>query len=175
MKTFTTNAKRLGTALAGVVALVLLSASSCDSESDSSEAARQAREEKSANVILCGAANDSLECKNLAERERRNSNPSKIQYVYLLNWDGSSNGYFTVKGKVSSTQSQMGPTDVLVDGCTRTGEDCPQTMEAAGDDGSSGPNEEGIFFFTTEGAMITYNGLYLLSDAPLKLSTKQLN
>jgi hypothetical protein len=159
----------------GALAVVFLTASSCDSESDSSEAARADREAKAASVVLCGAANDSLECKNLAEREKRNSDPSKIQYVYLYNFDGSIKGYFTIKGKVSSTQSQMGPMDILVDGCTRAGEDCPQPMEAAGDDGSFGPNESGIFFFTTEGIMVTYSGDYLLSDAPLKLEVKKLN
>lgn len=62
-----------------------------------------------------------------------------------------------------------------IDGCDRSGEDCPQPMEAAGDDGSFGPNESGIFFFTTEGVMVTYSGEYVLSDAPLKLSDNKLN
>jgi hypothetical protein len=47
--------------------------------------------------------------------------------------------------------------------------------EAAGDDGSYGPNENGIFFFTTEGVMVTYSGEYVLSDGPLKLSENKLN
>lgn len=147
----------------------------CTGESESSQKAKADREAKASHIVLCGEANDSLECKNLKERERRNSLPNAIGYVYLYNWDGTVKGYFTIKGKVSSTQSQMAPMDVLVDGCNRSGEDCPQAMEAAGDDGSFGPNETGIFFFTTEGVMVTYSGEYVLSDAPLKLSDNKLN
>lgn len=167
--------KKFGVAIVGVVALLTLSAGSCAPESTASDAAKKAREEKAAANVLCGAANESLECKNLKERELRNSKPNAIGYVYLYNFDGSVKGYFTIKGKVSSTQSQMGAMDLLVDGCNRTGEDCPQAMEAAGDDGSYGPNESGIFFFTTEGVMVTYSGEYVLSDAPLKLSDTKLN
>lgn len=166
---------KLGVIAVGVVVSVMLTAGSCSGESDSSKNARQDRETKASTVVLCGAANESLECKNLKERERRNSRPNAIGYVYLYNFDGSVKGYFTIKGKVSSTQSQMAPMDVLVDGCQRTGEDCPQSMEAPGDDGSFGPNEGGIFFFTSEGVMVTYSGEYVLSDAPLKLSTNKLN
>jgi outer membrane murein-binding lipoprotein Lpp len=161
-------------ALAAVLA-VGLTLTGCSEEPNASQKAKADREQKAKDVVLCGAANDSLECKNLKEREKRNSQPNAIGYVYLYNFDGSVKGYFTIKGKVSSTQSQMAPMDVLVDGCNRSGEDCPQAMEAAGDDGSFGPNESGIFFFTTEGVMVTYSGEYVLSDAPLKLSTNKLN
>jgi len=166
---------RTKTLLIAVTLIAGLALTGCTGESESSQKAREDREQKAQTVVLCGAANESLECKNLKERERRNSRPDAIGYVYLYNFDGTVKGYFTIKGKVSSTQSQMAPMDVLVDGCGRSGEDCPQSMEAAGDDGSFGPNEAGIFFFTTEGVMVTYSGEYVLSDAPLKLSTNKLN
>jgi len=169
------HARKTAIIAAGITAIALLSAGSCTSEPSSSQKAKEDREQKAQDVVLCGAANDSLECKNLKERERRNSQPNAIGYVYLYNWDGSVKGYFTIKGKVSSTQSQMAPMDVLVDGCNRSGEDCPAAMQAAGDDGSFGPNESGIFFFTSEGVMVTYSGEYVLSDAPLKLSDNKLN
>lgn len=160
--------KKLAAVAAGVLAFVFLTASSCESEAE--EKARKAREAKSASVIPCGATGESLECKNLKERERRNSQPNAIGYVYLYNFDGSVKGYFTIKGKVSSTQSQMGPMD-----STMTHSYGNLTYEAPGDDGSYGPNEQGIFFFTTEGVMVTYSGEYVLSDGPLKLSDTKLN
>src|SRR5688500_8236354 len=98
-------------AIGGVLAAVLLSASSCDSATDSaSDKAKADRANQAASVVKCGEAKESLECKNLKEREKRNSDPNRIGYVYLYNFDGSIKGYFVVKGKVSSTQSQMGPT-----------------------------------------------------------------
>lgn len=159
-------------ALLAVAGMVL---GGCTNNNEAATNATKARQDKAAKVVLCGEANESLECKNLKERERRNSQPSAIGYVYLYNFDGTVKGYFTIKGKVSSTQSQMGAMDIIADACLETSDYCPEVMEAAGDDGSFGPNESGIFFFTTEGVMVTYSGEYVLSDAPLKLSTNQLN
>lgn len=160
--------KKLAGISLALVTMLTLTASSCESEAE--KKAREQREAKSASNVLCGETKESLECKNLKERERRNSDPSRIGYVYLYNFDGSVKGYFTIKGKVSSTQSQMGPMDTYL-----THSYGNLTMEAAGDDGSYGPNESGIFFFTTEDVMVTYSGEYVLSDAPLKLSTTRLN
>lgn len=157
----------------GVLAVVFLSASSCNTNEAATDA-MQDRMDKAAAIILCGEKGESLECKNQAERKRRMSDPNAVGYVYELNWDGSTNGYWVIQGKVSSTQSQMGAMDMVVDACTST-DYCPEIMEAPGDDGSYGPNEDGIFFFLANGTMVTYNGLYRLSDKPLPLlTTKQL-
>lgn len=157
-----------------LVATVLLGA--CDDTPASK--AEQARNDKSKNVIACGlngpAKGESLECVNLRERERRNSDPAKISYVYLVGFDGNVKAYLTVKGKVSSTQSQMGPMDLILDCDDGTG--CSDTVvEAPGDDGSYGPNEDGIFFFTTEGVMVNWNGQFILSDAPLAIDAPSWN
>lgn len=159
-----------GIALA-LVAGLSLTAASCESTAESKAQAQ--REEKGRTIVLCGETGESLECKNLREREKRNSDPNRIGYVYLYNFDGSIKGYFAVKGKVSSTQSQMGPMDqtIDVDGCSGCGS---LVVEAAGDDGSYGPNENGIFFFLVNGTMVTYSGEYLLSDQPLALEVKKL-
>lgn len=166
---------RIKISVIALLATAGLALAGCTNNNEAATDAMEARQEKAAANVLCGAANDSLECKNLKERERRNSQPNAIGYVYLYNFDGSVKGYFTIKGKVSSTQSQMGPMDIIADACLNTSDYCPEVMEAAGDDGSFGPNEAGIFFFTTEGVMVTYSGEYVLSDGPLKLSDNKLN
>ena len=168
------NRKR-GLIAAGLGALlfVFLGASSCNNN-DAATNAMNDRTNKAASIVLCGEKGESLECRNQAEREKRMNDPNAIGYVYELNWDGSSNGYYVIKGKVSSTQSQAGPMDMIVDACSSS-DYCPQIVDAPGYDGSYGPNEPGIFFFLTNGAMVTYNGLYRLSDKPLPLiTTKQL-
>lgn len=163
------NAKKMWAIGVALIATVALSAGSCD---DPTDKGLEQRKEKAANNVLCGEAGESLECKNLREREKRNSDPNRVGYVYLYNFDGSIKGYFVVKGKVSSTQSQMAPMDVIVDPCGSSY--CPQVVEAAGDDGSYGPNENGIFFFLASGTMVTYSGEYILTDKPLELQVKQL-
>ena len=166
---------RTKTSALALIAVAAFALTGCTNNNEAATNATKARQDKAAKVVLCGEANDSLECKNLKERERRNSQASAIGYVYLYNFDGSVKGYFTIKGKVSSTQSQMGAMDIIADACLETTDYCPEVMEAAGDDGSFGPNESGIFFFTTEGVMVTYSGAYVLSDGPLKLSDNKLN
>lgn len=163
------KAKLGGIALA-LTAAILLTAGSCSD--DPTDKGLEQRKEKAAQNVLCGEPGESLECKNLKEKEKRNSDPNRIGYVYLYNFDGSIKGYFAVKGKVSSTQSQMAPMDVIVDPCGSSY--CPMVVEAAGDDGSYGPNEEGIFFFLQNGTMVTYSGEYILTDKPLELEVRKL-
>lgn len=109
---------------------------------------------------------DSLERRNLRERLLRQNDPARIGYVYILSF-GKFLGYYTIKGKVSSTQSQMTPSDnVSGDMC---GSGCSEHIlsEAPGDDGSYGPNEDGVFFFTSEGAMVQVSTEYIYSDQPI--------
>ena len=113
---------------------------------------------------------DSLERRNLVERLLRTNQPNKIGYVYLLSFSGQPLGYYTIKGKVSSTDSQMTTGDLVI---PRTGGDV--VVNAPGDDGSYGPNEPGVFFFTTENAFVTTNLNYLYSDQPLPLNVPLLN
>ena len=118
---------------------------------------------------------DSLERRNLAERLRRTNLPNKIGYVYLLSFTGVPLGYYTIKGKVSNTDSQMTTSELIVTKC-HTSNGCNDvTVPAPGDDGSYGANEPGIFFFTTENAFVTTNLNYLYSDQPLPLNVPLLN
>lgn len=161
-----------------VTAGILAGAAGCPAESDSStdDKARKQRDDKAKSVILCGQPNDGLECRNLAEKKRRDEDPNRISYVYELSWTGEFIGYYVVKGKVSSNQSQMGPMDsVLEYGCSScTGGYGNVVVEAPGDDGSYGPNEDGIFFFTVDGNKITWNGMYQQSDKPLAIKAPLL-
>lgn len=109
---------------------------------------------------------DSLERRNLRERLLRQNDPDKIGYVYILSF-GEFIGYYTIKGKVSSTQSQM-TTDVLQVDTPSDGSNAKNSIVTApGDDGSYGENEPGVFFFTTSGAMVQVSTDYIYSDEPV--------
>lgn len=164
--------KIAGVALAGILAVLFLTASSCDSPV--SDKGTKARADKEASVILCGEKGESQECRNLAEKKKRDEDPNRITYVYTMSWTGEFIGYYVVKGKVSSNQSQMAPMDSVVKMCTYSSDGCYALGEAPGDDGSYGPNEDGIFFFTADGTKITWNGLYQQSDRPLKIKAPLL-
>lgn len=107
---------------------------------------------------------DSQERRNLKERLLRQNNPNAISYLYVLSF-AQPLGYYVVKGKVSSTNSQMITDNLVLDRCS--GSTCPVVVNAPGDDGSYGPNEDGIFFFTTTGVMVQTSLDYVVSDQPI--------
>lgn len=127
----------------------------------------------------------SAERQNIARRAKLFDDENKITYIYLVNY-GKVMAFYPVKGKVSSLNSYMTPEDKLVyaDGttCTRneshgdyasssSWEPC-YIVSAPDIDGAYGVNASGIFFFTTDGAYVEWQGDYMVSDQPLKLTTQ---
>jgi prepilin-type N-terminal cleavage/methylation domain-containing protein len=118
----------------------------------------------------------SMERANVAKRAEIFNKEDKVSYIYLVSY-GKVMAFFTVKGKVSSLQSYMVPTEKLVfgngDNCDEKGTQYPECYVVAAPDidGTYGENVEGIFFFTTEGAYVEWKGEYMMSDQPLKLAT----
>ena len=165
-------------AAALIAAVMLVSLAGCTGDKPSSQEKGQAITEdtfakQSAAVPYPGKElTDSLERRNLRERLVRTNEPDAIGYVYLLNF-GKVLGYYTIKGKVSSTQSQMTPsTSVERHGDTGGGN---ITYPAPGDDGSYSANEDGVFFFTTEGAFVETNLDYVFADQPLPFDVPELS
>ncbi len=115
---------------------------------------------------------NSLERQNLRDKLLRTNDPAKIGYVYLTNF-GTIFGYYTVKGKVSSNQSQMTTDQLIINRFSTSGDGA--VVNAPGDDGSYGPNEPGIFFFTTSGTLVTTDLNYIWSDQPLPLDVPRLD
>lgn len=118
------------------------------------------------------APSDPLERKNLAARLTQYNSKGDTNYVYLFGWGSPSPiGYYVIRGKVSSTSSQMTSDQITTncDGSSHTG--CA-VVNAIGDDGSYGPEEggsAGVFFFTTTGTLIETDQPFVGSSAPIKL------
>jgi hypothetical protein len=115
---------------------------------------------------------DSVERSNLVRRLERFNVPSKISYIYLVSY-GKVMSYYTIKGKVSSVNSMLTCTEQIVYS-RRSGIEGGISFDVVPSpdlDGSYGSNGDGIFFFTTEGVYVEWNGEYMLCDEPLKLST----
>lgn len=110
----------------------------------------------------------SLELTNLKEKRSREDNPSAIRYVYVMSY-AQIIGYYVAKGKISSSASQIAPETELV---SRWSEGF--VVESAKDDGSYGPGDPGIFFFTTDGAMIETSLDYITSDVPINIDVPRL-
>ncbi len=114
-----------------------------------------------------------LERRLLKENLLRQNDPHRIAYVILLNNLGQPLEQFTIQGMVFSLNSQMTTADIVTDGGGADGTDRGNvTVAAPGDNGTWGPEPDGIGFFTTEGVEIKWNGLYLETDSPLNFTTK---
>jgi len=148
---------RISKILAIIFTSVLLVAglSACSMGGDLEE-----REEKNKEVIV----ENSQEVQNLKEKIKRDeASADKIGYVYIMSFSKFI-GYYTITGKISSNGSQLAPEDDVVkpcSGCDRLVVDGPQ------DDNTYGAGDPGIFFFTTEGAMVVTDLDYLYSDRPI--------
>jgi hypothetical protein len=152
-----------------------LTAGSCDSkpsaQSSGQKLTEQAYSQQSATVPYpADQLKDSLERRNIRERLLRTNKPNAIGYVYVMSF-GKVIGYYTIKGKVSSTQSQMTTDQLDID----HGSYGNSVVDAPGDDGSYGANEPGIYFFCTDGQMVETNLDYIVSDDPLPIDVPILN
>lgn len=80
---------------------------------------------------------------------------------------------FTVDGKVSSLNSFLTPDSEYYE--YYGGEFSNKNDWLADVDGSFGSNDEGIFFFTTEGNYIEWTGDYIYSDIPMHIDNPVVN
>ena len=105
-------------------------------------------------------------------RDKARSLPSPIAdmplgYIVLLTESGSVVGRFVVDGKVSSLNSYLTPDSELYECVTSYSCENEWIPDV---DGSYGTNDNGIFFFTTDGKYIEWTGTYLYSDIPFEVS-----
>ena len=103
------------------------------------------------------------------QREKANTLPCAIEkplgYIVLFTDAGSVVGSFVVDGKVSSLNSFLTPDSEYYE-LVYGGEWSKTNNWLADVDGSYGSNDNGIFFFTTDGKYIEWTGTYLYSDIP---------
>ncbi len=178
MTTIRIPSRRVLTAIAVAAVLPLAACTGSGHQSDSAQSTGQAqteqafKQQQTAVPYPVAQLKDSLERRNIRERLLRYNDPDKISYIYLLAQTGAVITSYTIKGKVTANDSQMTTSESIISNCHGTSSTCNDVaVSAPGDDGSYGPNEPGIYFFTTEDVMITWNGPYLMSDAPQDVRT----
>lgn len=129
-------------------------------------------QQQSAEPYPAALLRDSTERANLIRHLLRFNDPNKIGYVYIMNF-GKIVGYYVIKGKVSSNDSQLTTSQLVIhDGYPNGGE--ALAVPAPGDDGSYGANEPGVFFFTTNNVMVVTDLDYVYSDQPLPINAPVL-
>ena len=105
------------------------------------------------------------------QREKANTLPCEIEKPlgYIVLFSGNVVvGNFVVDGKVSSLNSFLTPDSQYYQWEGKN-------KWLADVDGSYGENDNGIFFFTSDGKYIEWNGNYLYSDIPFVVESPILN
>ena len=87
-----------------------------------------------------------------------------LGYVVLFTDNGSVVSRFVVDGKITSLNSYLTPDSEYYE--KSCGSSCATNKWLPDVDGSYGSNDDGIFFFTTDGKYIEWTGTYLYSDIP---------
>lgn len=160
-----------------ILVIALFTISACMDEEGGAQSRGQAKTEElfSAQEKAIPVPNElkgaTTERANVAERHKRFSKRDKVGYVYLVSF-GKILGYYVIKGKVSSNSSQLTTSDLIIDSCTSSV--CTDVVAAPTDDGSYGPNEEGVFFFTADDTLVSTSSEYIYSDQPLNLDVPRL-
>lgn len=168
-------------ATASVAVLTLVGCTSSGPDKDSAQGKKIAlteevtKAQEAAVPYPAAELKNPLDRRNLADRLKRNNNPNAISYLYVLSNTGTPIGYFVLKGKLTSTESSLLPTDSIIDACGKSTEYCPEVVQGVGDDGTYGPNEGAVFGFTAQGAMVTIRfENWFQSDAPISLNVPDL-
>lgn len=125
---------------------------------------------------------DSLERQNLIERYQYLNDQNNVHHVYMVSHDGKVINYEVAQGKVSSVNSKLTNDKQVVraNDCSWTSASggagsegaCYKTVESPQMDGSYGENGDAIFFFTTDGHYVEWNGLYVVSEEPKEITTE---
>lgn len=163
-------AARKSLSIAGLLALTLALAGSTKCTGTSGDAQIEEMRLTDANQQRLMAAQPapvidrSAERENLIERLQRWNNTEKTSYIYLVSF-GRIMAFYTVRGKVSSVNSYLTTSEQVINSSNGN-----VVIESPDLDGSYGSNGDGIFFFTTEGVYVEWNGEYLLCDQPLQIS-----
>lgn len=159
-----------------VILIIALAAVATGCEEDKSGASRQQKREASYTAkvqetvrarIGWPQVEDSLELRNLKKRYETLDDQNKIGYVYLIA-HGLIVANYTVKGKVSSLDSQFTNPDQVIKSDFGEGWEASIVAQAE-PDGSYGDNPEGIFFWDTKGVYHEWSGDYLYTDQRMTL------
>ena len=153
--------------------LTLMSNSGCERQPNQ-QLEEQRKVEKNMKVLQkvvdIPQLKNSLDRVNTKKRLELFDDPNKVSYIYLISY-GRVMAHYVIKGKVTSGNKRLTSSQRLVNG-DRGQAYGDFVMESPSLDGSYGHSSEYVFFWTTEGSYVQWNGEYMLCDMPLKLATK---
>lgn len=116
---------------------------------------------------------ENAEIDNIKRRLELTSDPGLTGFVMLINEMGQPVLYAGVKGKITSSGKRLTHPQQLIRG-DRGEWNGDFVVMAPSDEGTHGSSSPYVFFWTTSGQYIQWNGKYLYSDKPFRLTVEPL-
>lgn len=115
---------------------------------------------------------ENAEIDNIKKRLELTSQPGLLGFVVLLDGVGRPIMQTTVKGKITSGGKRLTEPD-RASAAWGSGQNTV-VRASPSDEGTWGSGSEYVFFWTQNGQYIQWNGRYLYSDRPIRLSEEPL-
>lgn len=113
--------------------------------------------------------NDSSDAHNQRIFYTEQSDPSKVEYLELIGLSGQPYAHFTIKGQVSSMNTQMSnPSQAVCSDGGTNGNACT-TIGLPEPNGVYLGQDAGHFAITTSGALVEWEGNFVTSDQPFSI------
>lgn len=136
---------------------------------DEPRTAKSAQAQKAAEAANSISFTENAEIDNIKSRLQLTANPGLLGYAVLLNEMGQPVMYTGVKGKITSGGKRLTRTQQVGGSYEH-----PTVSDAPSDEGTYGHSGEYVFFWTPAGQYIQWNGKYLYSDKPFRLTASPL-
>lgn len=142
--------------------------SGCVEDQKSAKSVQAHKAQEAANSINF---TENSEIDNIKKRLELTSNPGAIGFVLLMNQAGQPIMYTSVKGKITSGSKRL----TEPDRSDSWGAGQNNVVRAApSDEGTYGSSDSYIYFWTTGGQYIQWNGPYLYSDKSFRVKIEPL-
>jgi hypothetical protein len=135
---------------------------------------KETQAQKAAAAANALSFTENAEIDNIKRRLELTSQPGLLGFIVLLNETGQPVMYTTVKGKLTSRSKRLTKPYDVKEGWDCGEAWCDKELPAASDEGTFGSSGEYVFFWTTSGQYIQWNGKYLYSDKPFRLSVQPI-
>lgn len=158
-----------------MLVLSLLFVSACNVDVDQ-PSVKQQQAEKARKAAQSITFTENAEIENIKKRLELTSDPGLMGFILLMNQAGQPIMYTGVKGKITSGSKRLTQKQVYgrVPDADGEGTTCCFETDAPSDEGTYGSSNPYIYFWTTGGQYIQWNGPYLYSDQPFRIDSEAL-
>lgn len=152
---------------------IALALSGCLDNSAPAQSVKTVQAQKAQAAANSLSFTENAEIENIKRRVQLTSSAGLVGYIVLFNDMGQPVLYTGVKGKVTSGSKRLTkPYEKQRWDCGNYA--CDKELPAPSDEGTYGSSGDYIFFWTTADQYIQWNGRYVYSDKPLRLSSQPL-